>query len=126
MTVGCFTSMSLDSPPIGLFPDQSSTRISSIAHAAAFRVNVLASHQHTLCEAFAHRGQNRFLAAPRRPEPTTAPHLVLGRVLELEAAEPQATLRFFPGRLDEPLAASGASSRDGGSVARTQAQQEAG
>ena len=85
MTVGSFTSISLDPPLVGFFADSGSSTLARVRAAGAFCVNVLTDSQNHLCRAFASRAEDRFagievlagnpdtdeLAAPHRP----APHL---------------------------------------------------
>lgn len=60
MTVGTFTSVSLDPPLVGFFPDRKSTTWPAIAATGRFCVNVLADDQQQLCLTFASRGTDKF------------------------------------------------------------------
>jgi len=85
MTVGSFTSISLDPPLVGFFADTGSATLARVQAAGAFCVNVLTDSQNQLCRTFASRAEDRFagvdvlpasaatddLAAPHR----AAPHL---------------------------------------------------
>lgn len=85
MTVGSFTSISLDPPLVGFFADTNSTTLTRVKAAGTFCVNVLTDSQNQLCRTFASRAEDRFadvdvlpgstiadeLAAPHR----AAPHL---------------------------------------------------
>ncbi|TWB46967.1 flavin reductase family protein [Nitrospirillum viridazoti] len=60
MTVGTFTSVSLDPPLIGFFPDKKSTSWPSMASTGRFCVNILADDQEWLCRKFAMREGDKF------------------------------------------------------------------
>jgi flavin reductase (DIM6/NTAB) family NADH-FMN oxidoreductase RutF len=60
MVVGSFTSVSLDPPLVGFFPDRSSTTWPQIAAAGRFCVNVLADGQGEICRALAAKGDAKF------------------------------------------------------------------
>ncbi|GAA3954718.1 flavin reductase family protein [Gordonia caeni] len=60
MTVGSFTSVSLDPPLVGFFAGQSSTTLPHITAAGSFCVNVLAEHQNELARSFARSGADKF------------------------------------------------------------------
>jgi flavin reductase (DIM6/NTAB) family NADH-FMN oxidoreductase RutF len=60
MSVGSFTSVSLDPPLVGFFPDRGSTSWTKIEAAGRFCVNVLAHDQEWLCRRFASRLQDKF------------------------------------------------------------------
>jgi flavin reductase (DIM6/NTAB) family NADH-FMN oxidoreductase RutF len=120
MTVGSFTSVSLDPPLVGFFPDQSSTTWPSIERAGQFVVNVLGDHQAKLCRAFSRRGIDRFHGVPWRPGRAGSPlidgatawidcdlhsvtpagdhHFVLGRVQDLSLGTRRSPLVFHGGR----------------------------
>lgn len=63
MTVGSFTSISLDPPLIGFFAASTSQTLSAILQAGRFSVSVLADTQSDLSRAFSSRGGSRFDAA---------------------------------------------------------------
>ncbi|HEY9564942.1 MAG TPA: flavin reductase family protein, partial [Nocardioides sp.] len=85
MTVGSFTSISLDPPLVGFFADCGSSTLARVQAGGSFCVNVLTDSQHHLCGVFAARVEDRFegidivpahalsdeFAAPHR----AAPHL---------------------------------------------------
>jgi len=52
LTVGTFTSVSLDPPLIGFFPDKKSTSWPLIGARGQFCVNILASDQEAICRTF--------------------------------------------------------------------------
>lgn len=61
MVVGSFTSVSLDPPLVGFFPDKSSTSWPLIEKAGHFAVNVLGSDQQDVCRAVATKGEAKFV-----------------------------------------------------------------
>ncbi|MEZ5219035.1 MAG: flavin reductase family protein [Ilumatobacteraceae bacterium] len=125
MTIGSFTSVSLDPPLVGFFPMESSESWKAIEASGRFCVNVLGADQAELCWRFAKPAteDSRFTGLSWRPSPLDSPvltgviawidceiesvhtmgdHLfVLGRVADLDTwdgAEP-APLLFFRGKL---------------------------
>jgi flavin reductase (DIM6/NTAB) family NADH-FMN oxidoreductase RutF len=60
MTVGTFTSISLDPPLVGFFPSRSSRSWSRIQRAGKFCINILAVGQGDVCERFASRTEDKF------------------------------------------------------------------
>lgn len=118
LVVGSFTSISLDPPLVGFFPDKRSASWSLIEQAGHFCVNVLGSDQITLCRQIAAPG-DKFAGV----EYTLSPHdlpvldgamvaiecrletvveagdhwLVMGRVLGLEARRDTDPMLFFRG-----------------------------
>lgn len=119
MSVGSFTSVSLDPPLVAFLPDRSSTSFPRIRTATSFCVNVLGADQAALCRAFAGRGGDKFAGVSWRPTASGAPrlagvaawldcafesiteagdhYLVLGRVLDLDGAPGHRPLVFFQG-----------------------------
>lgn len=119
MSVGSFTSVSLDPPLIAFFPATTSTTWPRIARAGCFCVNVLSCEQEQLCRAFAVKGTDKFLGVTWRNAHSTAPiiegslawidcdlervdeagdhYIVLGRVREMEIERPSVPLVFFQG-----------------------------
>jgi flavin reductase (DIM6/NTAB) family NADH-FMN oxidoreductase RutF len=120
LTIGSFTSVSLDPPLVGFLPGKSSTSWPDIERAGAFCVNVLADDQSELCWGFARDGDEKFDGVGWRPGVTGSPILegalawidctieqvveagdhwfVLGLVEHLAARE-GAPLLFFRGQL---------------------------
>jgi len=127
-TIGSFTSVSLDPPLVGFLPMVDSQRWQQINATGSFCVNVLAAEQGELCWRFAKTD----IAAPFddidwRPSATTRSpmlagaiawidcaieqvvdagdhHFVLGRVLDLDHADPTSDPRpllFYRGRLGD-------------------------
>lgn len=60
ITIGSFTSVSLDPPLIGFLPGTKSKSWASIRESARFCVNVLGSDQEDVCWRFAKEGEDRF------------------------------------------------------------------
>jgi 3-hydroxy-9,10-secoandrosta-1,3,5(10)-triene-9,17-dione monooxygenase reductase component len=124
VTIGSFTSVSLDPPLVGFLPMASSISWQNISRSGRFCVNVLAADQGDLCWRFAKPPEDtRFEDVPWHPSPLGSPilagaiawidcsieevyemgdHLfVLGRVNGLDTwdgAEPEPLL-FFRGKL---------------------------
>jgi flavin reductase (DIM6/NTAB) family NADH-FMN oxidoreductase RutF len=123
LTVGSFTSVSLDPPLVAYLPARSSTRFARLREAAAFCVNILAADQENLCRDFARSGADPFDRATSpvawAPAPSGAPRLdgvvgwidcttesvqeagdhwlVMGRVTDLDIENPTSPLLFFQG-----------------------------
>ncbi len=73
MAVGSFTSVSLDPPLVGFFPDHSSSSWPKIQATGRFCVNVLAEHQEPLCRALASKAEEKFAGIDYRlPSSTSA------------------------------------------------------
>jgi 3-hydroxy-9,10-secoandrosta-1,3,5(10)-triene-9,17-dione monooxygenase reductase component len=120
MIVGTFSSVSLDPPLIGFFPDKRSSTWPQIKRAGRFCVNVLAADQDTLCRQLAKPGGDKYadvsftLSANGSPILDSAlawidctihdvmeagdHYLVLGRVLALDVCREADPLLFFKGR----------------------------
>ena len=75
MTVGSFTSISLDPPLVGFFADRRSGSLARILAGGRFAANVLTEDQDQCCGTFAARGIDRFAAVPWHPSPLGSPHL---------------------------------------------------
>lgn len=121
MVVGTFSSVSLDPPLVGFFPDRGSSSFPRIRTAASFCVNVLAVGQEDLCARFANRGGDKFAGLHWSSSPSGAPLLpgvaawidcsfhsvtdagdhffVLGRVLDLAGSADASPLVFLRGVL---------------------------
>jgi flavin reductase (DIM6/NTAB) family NADH-FMN oxidoreductase RutF len=121
MSIGSFTSVSLDPPLIAILPAKTSVSWPRIAAAGAFCVNVLHARQEALCRTFATSGADKFAGVRWRPSPSGAPvlagtlawidcsleqvveagdhYIALGRVRSLDLSADQATepLVFFRG-----------------------------
>jgi flavin reductase (DIM6/NTAB) family NADH-FMN oxidoreductase RutF len=119
MSVGSFTSVSLDPPLVAFIPDRKSTSWPRIAATERFCVNILARHQEPLCRAFASRSDDKFAGVPYRLSDAGLPILddvvawidcdlhavhaagdhfiVLGEVHSLDVMHPHTPLLFFQG-----------------------------
>ncbi|MCZ9880232.1 flavin reductase [Arthrobacter sp. B2a2-09] len=73
MTVGTFTSVSLDPALIAFLPTKESGTYQRIRKIGTFCVNVLASNQDDLCRLFARRGADKFDEVAWNPAPSGAP-----------------------------------------------------
>ncbi len=122
VTVGSFTSVSLDPPLVVFYSGLHSASAAAVVAAGQFCVNVLAEDQQDVCAAFASRPEDRFASCDWRPAENGAPRLdgavawiecdieesfpagdhlaVVGRVTRLAAAHGHpAPLVFHRGRL---------------------------
>ena len=120
MTVGSFTSVSLDPPLVAFLPDRNSSSWRALRESGdRFCVNVLGSHQEDVCRAVAVRKTDKFAGIPWRPSPSGMPiidgavawidcatdavheagdhHIVIGRVDDLQLGDGSAPLLFFRG-----------------------------
>lgn len=75
MTVGSFTSISIDPPLVGFFAGQNSTTLPHVIENGRFCVNVLAEDQHLLARKFAHSGTDKFTDVTWSPATNGAPRL---------------------------------------------------
>lgn len=120
LVVGSFTSVSLDPPLVGFFPDKRSSSWPLVEQAGHFCVNVLASDQTALCKQIAMPGPDKFAGVEYTVSAHNLPVLtdamvsiecriesigeagdhwfVLGRVLGLEARRDADPMLFFRGR----------------------------
>ncbi len=128
LTIGSFTSVSLDPPLVGWLPMVDSQRWAQINSSGSFCVNVLGAEQAELCWRFAKTSiEEPFEGVAWQPSPITGSpvldgaiawidcaieqvieagdhHFVIGRVLELEHAHPDSEpnpLLFFRGKLGD-------------------------
>lgn len=119
MVVGTFTSVSLDPPLVGFFPDKRSKSWAMIHEAGRFCVNVLASDEKELCMTFSRPSDDKYagvdytLSANGSPVLTSAMawidcdihdvietgdhYLVLGLVREMKAVRQADPMLFFVG-----------------------------
>jgi 3-hydroxy-9,10-secoandrosta-1,3,5(10)-triene-9,17-dione monooxygenase reductase component len=120
LTVGSFTSVSLDPPLVAFTVIRAARSWPSIEAAGAFCVNVLADDQLELCRLFSSRETQKFRGLRWRPASSGAPilegvlawvdceigqvvdagdhHLVIGRVRELDVVRSARPLLFYRGR----------------------------
>lgn len=118
MTIGSFSSVSLDPPLIAYLPTRSSRTFERIRAAETFCVNILAADQEDVCRRFA-SGPHDFRGTAWTRSPGGAPilsgtvgwiectpydvsdagdhHLVLGRVTAMAVSRPVQPLLFFQG-----------------------------
>jgi flavin reductase (DIM6/NTAB) family NADH-FMN oxidoreductase RutF len=128
LTIGSFTSVSLDPPLVGFLAAKDSDSWPGIEPSGAFCVNVLGAEQEELCWRFARTGEDKFDGVSWEPAPSGAPILagaiawidcameavyemgdhwfVLGRVTALDHVEDYDVhpLLFFRGSLGRFLA----------------------
>ena len=119
MTIGSFTSVSLEPPLVAFLPDKSSTTFPQIAAFGKFAVNVLSAEQESLCRRFATSGSDKFAGVRWSLSSSGCPRLadalawvdceivdvldagdhsiVLGRVIDLAVGEDASPLLFFRG-----------------------------
>jgi 3-hydroxy-9,10-secoandrosta-1,3,5(10)-triene-9,17-dione monooxygenase reductase component len=119
LTVGSFTSVSLDPPLVAVTVTREARSWPSIEAAGAFCVNVLAADQVALCRVFSSRQTAKFRGLRWRPAGSGAPiledvlawvdcdterileagdhHLVIGRVRDLGVAGSGPPLLFYRG-----------------------------
>ena len=122
ITIGSFTSVSLDPPLVGFFPGLNSTSWPLIEAGGSFCVNVLSSAQSELCWKFAKEADNRFAGIDWSAAPSGSPilggclawidctihsvtevgdhYFVVGRVEHLISTDPTAdAMVFFGGKV---------------------------
>jgi flavin reductase (DIM6/NTAB) family NADH-FMN oxidoreductase RutF len=75
LTIGSFTSVSLDPPLVAFCPDRKSRSWARIRSAPAFAVNILASDQETLCRRFSAATEDKLAGVAHRRSPLGAPLL---------------------------------------------------
>ncbi len=75
MVVGSFSSISLDPPLVGFFPDKKSSSWPKIAATGRFCVNVLGASQLELCKRFAGRAEDKFTELAHGHSPSGQPLL---------------------------------------------------
>ncbi|WP_225206906.1 flavin reductase family protein [Novosphingobium huizhouense] len=75
LVVGSFTSISLDPPLVGFFPDKRSTTWARIEATGRFCVNVLGADQIGLCRRFAARSDDKFAELAHGHSPAGLPLL---------------------------------------------------
>lgn len=130
LVVGSFTSISLDPPLVGFFPDKRSGTWPMIAETGRFCVNVLGSDQLALCNRFAARAEDKFAELAHGHTPSGLPlledaiawidcrieriedigdHLlVVGAVEALDRREEGTPLLFFRGQYHDVTGLPGA------------------
>lgn len=73
LVVGSFTSISLDPPLVGFFPDKRSSTWPRIEKVGRFCVNVLGADQLELCKRFASRADDKFAELAHGHTPSGQP-----------------------------------------------------
>ncbi|MEV8150994.1 flavin reductase [Arthrobacter sp. NPDC080073] len=120
MTVGSFTSVSLDPPLVAFLPDKASSSWRALRESGQdFCINVLGNHQEEVCRLVATRKVDKFAGIPWHPSEHGLPvidgcvasidcvvrdvidagdhHIVIGRVRSLAMENPTEPLLFFRG-----------------------------
>lgn len=120
MVVGSFTSVSLEPPLVGFFPDKSSTSWPLLEAAGHFCVNVMGSNQQAICRAVTAKGAEKFVGVEYAISENNLPIIadaiaciecrlhsvteagdhwfVLGEVLRLETTRDEDPMLFHRGR----------------------------
>lgn len=80
MTVGTFTSISIDPPLVGFFADEGSRTLPKIVEFGAFTVNVLDHQNRSLCGAFSRPSADKFDGVEWTPSSTGCPALAAASV----------------------------------------------
>jgi len=75
LVVGSFTSISLDPPLVGFFPDKRSSTWPKIGAVGRFCVNVLGVEQLDLCNRFAAKAEDKFVELAHELTPSGQPLL---------------------------------------------------
>jgi len=119
LTIGSFSSVSLDPPLVAFYPSIGSSTWPKIQAVGRFCINVLGADQEALCRVFASKVEDKFENVSWQPSPGGAPiidgavawidcdlddvqtlgdhYLVVGRVNALETASRDLPLLFFRG-----------------------------
>jgi flavin reductase (DIM6/NTAB) family NADH-FMN oxidoreductase RutF/DNA-binding IclR family transcriptional regulator len=119
MVVGSFSSVSLDPPLVGFFPDRGSSSWPKVAANGRFCVNILSADQEDVCRKLASKDPDKFATIAHLPSPLGSPiidgvvawidcdlhsigdagdhFIVLGEVRQLEIATGGLPLLFFQG-----------------------------
>lgn len=75
MTVGTFTSISIDPPLVGFFADRGSRTLPKIVEAGVFAVNVLGEDNKPICDSFSRPSEDKFAGVDWTPTATGSPGL---------------------------------------------------
>ena len=119
MSVGTFTSVSLDPPLVAFLPHRDSATWRALRATGRFCVNVLTDVQAPVSRRFATRSEDRFAGVCHRPSPLGSPvfdgvaawvdcrlhavheagdhHIAVGEVVSLELGAPARPLLFYRG-----------------------------
>ena len=104
LTIGSFTSVSLDPPLVGFLPGVGSTSWPDIATSGSFCVNILGADQGELCWRFAKETAGRYDGLEWTPAPSGSPVLpgVIGWIdCSIEAVQTMGDHYFVLGRVEE-------------------------
>lgn len=83
MTVGTFTSVSLEPPLVGFFPAKNSASWSAIRDSGRFCINVLAADQQEMCGQFASKDEDKFAGVAWVPSESGLP-VISGVLLSID------------------------------------------
>ncbi len=75
MIVGSFTSVSLDPPLVGFFPDRASSSWAKLRNCQLFGINVLAASQQQICSQLASKAPDKFSGISSTTSPQGVPRL---------------------------------------------------
>lgn len=103
ITIGSFTSVSLDPPLVGFFPGTSSRSWAAIRESGRFCVNVLGGSQEDLCWTFAKEGEDKFADIAWTPSDGGSPVLpgVIASIdCAIESETPAGDHVFVMGRVE--------------------------
>jgi 3-hydroxy-9,10-secoandrosta-1,3,5(10)-triene-9,17-dione monooxygenase reductase component len=113
LTIGSFSSISLDPPLVGFFPGLNSASWPAIAESGAFCVNVLAASQGELCWRFAKESDDRYEGVKWSHSPLKSP-MIDGCVAyidcKVESSSQIGDHLFVVGRAESLQAVAGAGS----------------
>jgi len=84
LTIGSFTSVSLDPPLVGFLPMKTSDSWNDIRPSGAFCVNVLAESQQQVCASFARTGVDKFAGIDIEPAGRVNAPRITGALAHLE------------------------------------------
>ena len=111
ITIGSFSSISLDPPLIGFFPGLTSKSWPAIAESGVFCVNVLAATQSELCWRFAKESEDRYEGVKWSYSPLKSP-MIDGSVAfidcKIESSSQIGDHLFVVGRVQSLVAVAGA------------------
>lgn len=111
LTIGSFSSISLEPPLVGFFPGLNSKSWPSIAESGAFCVNVLAATQGELCWRFAKESEDRFDGVRWSHSPLKSP-MIDGSVAFIDCTTESSSQigdhLFVVGRVQSLVAVAGA------------------
>ena len=80
LTIGSFSSVSIDPPLVAFYPATTSSSWPRIREAGAFCVNVVSADQESLCRQFASKSEDKFAGVEWRPAPSSGAPIIAGAV----------------------------------------------